>query len=265
QLASNPKSENLQFFRENGWSREAFAYLTKLHESMARQSLGRTTSVPDKPKFEQASIRPCEQDFPGVGGRGDSFGAGGSGSIRVSPGRVDALCLTVDTLIALAHRSLNNNPPPLPGLNLRMNSNYTVAPHELDSIHDGTRVRGGPDWVRSDKYTIAAIGDSTDAPTLQGPMLFDLLESRFKLKLRIETEVIPVYALTIATGGLKINPINIESGKYEELRKIRESLTSSQSVPGPRANLSQSVPVPDPGELDKLRATYSALLGCSFL
>lgn len=60
QLASNPKSENLQFFLETGWSREAFAYLSNLHESMAqslaaRQSPGRTTSVSDKAKFEEAS------------------------------------------------------------------------------------------------------------------------------------------------------------------------------------------------------------------
>src|SRR5262249_49614327 len=95
QLASNPKAENLKLFLETGWSREAFAYLSKLHESMAqslaaRQSSGRTPSVSDKPKFEEASIRPCQQDFPGAGGRGTSRGAGGSGSIRISPGRVDA-------------------------------------------------------------------------------------------------------------------------------------------------------------------------------
>ena len=265
QLASNPKSENLQFFRETGWSREAYAYLSKLHESIAqslaaRQSPGRTPTVSDKAKFEEASIRPCEQDIPGVGGRGDSPGGGGSGSIRLSPGRVDALCLTVDTLIAIAHRSLNNNPAPFPGLNLRMNSTYTIAPHETDSIHEGTRVRGGPDWVRSEKYTIAAIGDSTDLPTLRGPMLLDLLERRFKLKLRNETEEIPVYAVTIATGGLKIKPIEIEPVKYEELRKIRASSNLAQSGPRPSG---QSVQ--DPRELEKLRATYSGLLGCSFL
>jgi uncharacterized protein (TIGR03435 family) len=213
QLASNPKSEDLKFFLETGWSREAFAYLSKLHESMAqslaaRPSQGRTPSVPDKPKFEEASIRLCEQNIQAPeGARG-----GGSGSIRISPGRVDALCLTVPTLIKIAHRSLNNNP-----MTGDMGMNRTFG---LGTGEDGTRVRGGPDWVRSEKYTIAAIGDSTDGPTLQRPMLLDLLERRFKLKLRIETEEIPVYELTIAKSGLKIEPIDPGPEWYARLHAI---------------------------------------------
>jgi hypothetical protein len=167
---------------------------------------------------------------------------------------VDALCITVDNLIALAHRSLNNNPgrqfSPPSCCTLKMNSTFSWPE---DGAEDGTRVRGGPDWVRSEKYTVLAVGDSTDAPTLQGPVLLDLLERRFKLQLRVETEEIPVYALTIANGGLKIKPI--ESVKYEELRKLRASmnLTRRSAQEGP-----------DPRELDKL-ATYSSLLGCSYL
>jgi len=85
-------------------------------------------------------------------------------------------------------------------------------------------------------------------------MLLDLLERRFNLKLRVETEEIPVYALTIAKGGLKIKPIEVESVKYEELRKLRASWNLS------RRSREEG---PDPRELDKL-ATYSGLLGCSF-
>jgi uncharacterized protein (TIGR03435 family) len=132
-----------------------------------------------------------------------------------------------------------------------MNSTKTLAPHELDAIHDGSRVRGGPDWAHSEKYTILAIGDSTDAPTLQGPMLLDLLESRFKLKLRVETEEIPVYALTIAPGGLKMKAL--ESVNYEELRRIRASFDLA-----PRPSRA-----PDPNS--NAKAAYSSLLGCSFL
>jgi uncharacterized protein (TIGR03435 family) len=227
QLASNPKSPALdsdrEFFPETGWSPEASAYLSKLQESTAqnlatRQSSRGTSSVSDKPKFEEASIRPCEQDLPAAG-RG---GGGSSGSIRLSPGRVDALCMTVATLITVAHRSLENNPPGRIALPMNVTSSYPAG--------DGTRVRGGPDWVRSDKYTIAAVGDSTDAATLQGPMLMDLLERRFNLKLRVETEEIPFYALTIAEGGLKIKPLENDSVKYEELRKVR---ASGQRGPGP--------------------------------
>jgi uncharacterized protein (TIGR03435 family) len=244
QFPFNPNSEDLQFFRETGWSREAYAYLSKLHESMAqslaaRQSAGGTVSVSDKPKFEEASIRPCKEDFPAAGGRG----GGGTGSIRLSPGRVDALCMTVPTLINMAHRSLNNNPfAEGTNINLPMNVTGSFPPE------DGTRVRGGPDWVRSEKYTVAAVGDSTDGPTLQGPMLLDLLERRFKLKLRVETEEISVYALTIAKGGLKIKPIEIEYVKYEELRKLRASLN-----PGLRGR----------SQLER-DPTYVGLMGCSY-
>jgi uncharacterized protein (TIGR03435 family) len=239
QLASNPKSEDLKFFRETGWSREAFAYLSKLHESMAqslaaRQSPGRTPTVSDKAKFEEASIRLCEQDIQApAGARG-----GGSGSIRVSPGRVDVLCMTVPTLITLAHRFLHNTPM---REDLMMNSTYGFVPE------DGTRVRGGPDWVRSEKYTIVAVGDSTDVLTLQRPMLLDLLERRFKLKLRVETEETPVYALTIAKGGLKIKPLDV---KYEEVQKILASI----SPVSPRGM--------DPKDLNAM-FTVIGLLGCS--
>jgi uncharacterized protein (TIGR03435 family) len=72
-------------------------------------------------------------------------------------------------------------------------------------VEDGVRVRGGPDWVRSERYTIDAVADgAADGPTMSGPMLLDLLERRFQLKAHIETEQIPAYALTVAPGGLKM-------------------------------------------------------------
>jgi uncharacterized protein (TIGR03435 family) len=173
----------------------------------ARQATGQTTPVSDKPKFEAASIRPCEKEVQApAGARG-----GGSNSMRITPGRVDALCMTLLTLIRTAYRSLDNNTV-LGKTSLPMNVTYGFG------AEDGTPVRGGPDWVRSEKYTIAAIGDSTDGPTLQGPMLLELLERRFKMKSRVETEETPVYALTIANGGLKIKPLEPES--YEDARAL---------------------------------------------
>jgi uncharacterized protein (TIGR03435 family) len=206
QFPSLPQSEDLAFFRATGWSREAAAYLAKMHEELAqrlaaRQSSGRPASISDKPRFEEASIRLCEQDIQTPqGARG-----GGSNSFRVSPGRIDAVCMTLPSLIKIAYRPLDNNPasPGTPSaLQIRqMNVTYGLGGE------DGTRVRGGPDWVRSERYTIAAVADgSTDAVTLQRPMLLDLLERRFQLRLRVETEEAPVYALTIAKSGLKLKP-----------------------------------------------------------
>jgi len=248
QLASNPQSDDRTFFRETGWSPEASAYLSKLQESAqslaARQSAEGPTSPSDKPKFEEASIRLCEKELPAVDGvRGSG---GGAGNIRLSPGRLDVQCMTVNTLISLARPFLKNNPRQLPenGL-LTMNGNPSFTPE------DQTRVRSGPDWVRSERYTIAAVGDSTDAPTLQVPMLMDLIERRFNLKWRVETEEIPVYELSIAKGGLKIKPIEMESGKYEEFRKIRASL------PPQRGRNFEMVMLRD-------EPTYAGLLGCSY-
>jgi uncharacterized protein (TIGR03435 family) len=41
---------------------------------------------------------------------------------------------------------------------------------------------------------------------MHGPMLQALLEDRFKLRVHRETRDVPVYALTIAKGGLKLPP-----------------------------------------------------------
>jgi uncharacterized protein (TIGR03435 family) len=81
---------------------------------------------------------------------------------------------------------------------------------------DDDLFRGGPAWVRADRYTVEA---STENPLANGPaegntpanktlkaMLQTLLEDRLHLKIHRETEEIPVYALTIAKTGLKLKP-----------------------------------------------------------
>jgi uncharacterized protein (TIGR03435 family) len=74
---------------------------------------------------------------------------------------------------------------------------------------DGQRVRGGPDWVRSERYTVEAVtgaGTAPNAEAMSGPMLLRLLERRLQLQAHIEADQIPAYALTVAGGGLKIKP-----------------------------------------------------------
>ena len=80
------------------------------------------------------------------------------------------------------------------------------------------RIRGGPAWIHSDYYTIDA---KTDDPVANGPnlgptpantlmrgaMLRALLEDRFQLKTHRAVEEIPMYALTVASGGLKMQPM----------------------------------------------------------
>src|SRR5262249_32027438 len=85
QASSNPKLQELEFFEEIGWSREAAAHLSMLHESVAQSLAARQNSrggASGGPQFEEASVRPCLEDYRAPqGARG-----GGSNSIRVSPG-----------------------------------------------------------------------------------------------------------------------------------------------------------------------------------
>src|SRR6185369_12972232 len=110
-----------------------------------------------------------------------------------------ALCMTPATLIRIASRKLSNNGAI--GENLVFDMTYGLG------MEDGSRVRGGPDWVRSEKYTISAVTQGpADAATIRGPMLLSLLAKRFRLKTHVDSEEIPVWALKIAKGGLKIKP-----------------------------------------------------------
>src|SRR5215470_8438584 len=118
QVSSRSKSE-LAIALEIGWSREAAAYLAMLHQEIAQSIAARQAApsapiqaeVPKTPQFEEASIKPCPKDFRAPEG----MRGGGSNSMRLSPGRLDALCMTVATLIRTAYRPLKNNSA-FPGL-----------------------------------------------------------------------------------------------------------------------------------------------------
>jgi bla regulator protein BlaR1 len=80
-----------------------------------------------------------------------------------------------------------------------------------------TRIVGGPDWLLTAQYDIQAkIDDSLYAamqkmaPEQQREqvdlMEQSLLAERFELKMHFETRDMPVYALVVAKGGLKLTP-----------------------------------------------------------
>jgi uncharacterized protein (TIGR03435 family) len=159
--------------------------------------------------FEAASIRQCDQDsLPGApeGARG-----GGANSFRMTPGRTYILCMTPATIIRTAYEygpvdlefmkadSRGIGPG---GEGLKLENVYGLG------VEDGRRVRGGPSWIRDEHYSIeASAGAPADAQTMSGPMLRALLETRFKLKVHIETEEVPAFDLIVAKGGLKVKPV----------------------------------------------------------
>ncbi|MGH9239845.1 MAG: TIGR03435 family protein [Vicinamibacterales bacterium] len=182
--------------------------------------------------FEEASVRPCDPDnLPAT----VSAGRGGSGpnAVYMTPGRFYALCMTPATLIrtAYGYRSWNQEVEMwfmddiVPGG--RTFSKLAAGTLNMQGVEDGRRVRGGPDWMRTERYTIEAVaGDmpadkddaciskggrglpkefcSANAASMSGPMLRALLERRFGLKAHVVTEQTTAYNLVIAPGGLKM-------------------------------------------------------------
>jgi uncharacterized protein (TIGR03435 family) len=212
QFATNPTIAPRPVAEAITWSRHADVHLSQLESFRKGMTQtagvlspvavpGQTPRATDQAstEFEEASIRECDPDnLPPApaGARG-----GGANSLQMTPGRMYALCLTPATLIRTAY---GYSPANFFGNRGRGPAMRTDAVYGL-GVEDGQRVRGGPDWVRNEHYTIEAVaGTPADAETLRGPMLRALLERRFGLKAHIETEQIPAFALTVAPGGLKI-------------------------------------------------------------
>jgi uncharacterized protein (TIGR03435 family) len=127
-----------------------------------------------RPAFEVASIKPNNNC---VGDNQDE---------QFSAGRVGVTCIRLSNLIKAAYGTFANGP----------NSKATRL-----------RLYGLPEWANSSRYDITA-KTAGEAPIDQmfGPMLQVLLEDRFQLKVHRETRQLPVYVMTVAKRGLKIQP-----------------------------------------------------------
>jgi uncharacterized protein (TIGR03435 family) len=96
-------------------------------------------------------------------------------------------------------------------------------------------ITGGPDWIRAsdhDGYVIEAKAEGNPGAFSMrtGPMMRGLLEDRFKLKLHFATRVVPVYALTVAKGGPKLQPFQEGSCLNWDSRRATLSLLSEQQA-----------------------------------
>jgi uncharacterized protein (TIGR03435 family) len=160
---------------------------------------GGPISAPARQEFEEASIRPCDPDSipaPPEGARG-----GGPNSLQMTPGRTHVLCMTLATIIRTAYGYAPANA--FSNAGRARGFNYTNV-YGL-GVEDGRRVRGGPDWIRNDRYTIDAVAaGAADAASMSGPMLRALLAKRFHLQAHIDSEQIPAFDLVVAPGGLKM-------------------------------------------------------------
>jgi bla regulator protein BlaR1 len=135
------------------------------------------SAVGAAPKFEVASITRCTDE----GGIADA-----------SPGRLNLGCLA---LVNAADST---------GLIQRAYVRFANGRFNPIGI---VPIAGGPDWIHSDRYGINAKAKGNPSQEMmQGPMLQALLEDRFKLKIHRETKEVPVYLLTVAEGGPKLEP-----------------------------------------------------------
>lgn len=124
------------------------------------------------PKFEAVSIKSCAtfrksnvRDF--------------------SPGMFHSECTTVDRLIQQAYGLFADG---------HMNPGSSLM------------VSGGPSWTKSDLYKIDAKAENPEnRAMMNGPMLQTVLEDKFKLTFHRETRPIPVYTLTVASGGPQLD------------------------------------------------------------
>lgn len=91
------------------------------------------------------------------------------------------------------------------------------------------QVSGGPGWVTSDEFDIVAKpqGDFSGAAILA--MAKALLADRFSLRLHSESKEMPVYALVVAKGGLRLTP---SVGQGPEVRGGRGRLTARNVTMG---------------------------------
>jgi uncharacterized protein (TIGR03435 family) len=199
----------------------------------ARAAAAQTGPTPASQTFEEASIKECDPD--NLQPVPDGARGGGANSFRMTPGRTNALCMTLATIIRTAY---GYGPMDLDfitgggfgpgGRGLSLNTVYGLG------VEDGKRVRGGPDWIRSERYTIEAVADgATDALTMRGPMLQALLERRFQLKARIEVEQVPAFNLTVAKGGLKIKPVSADGVQADGFIRAGVNNEACESLPPP--------------------------------
>ena len=163
------------------------------------------------------------------------------------PGELFINCLSVSELI---NHSVATGPNPL------LNDSGELEPF------DNQRIRGGPNWMYSDYYTIdakssdPAVAASADpySPAarrlLNGPMLHSLLVDRFQLKMHREVEQVPMFALVVANSGFKLQPLakGVTAWTEEQSRKNFESVSHLVTPGDPAASKLLKHPLsPAPG------------------
>jgi uncharacterized protein (TIGR03435 family) len=107
------------------------------------------------------------------------------GRAGLSPHNLAIPCVSLRTLIRLAYGDMLVGP--------------SLGARRME-------VQGGPGWLDTERYQVLAKSEGSAAGQPAAPMLQTLLEERFKVKVHKEAKSSPVYILTVAGGGPKLQP-----------------------------------------------------------
>jgi uncharacterized protein (TIGR03435 family) len=171
-----------------------------------------------RPSFEVATVKPCTIDPAGRGGGGGP-----------TPGRFQLGCAPLRDLIHTAYSNFGDG--------VRFNAN-------------GPQILGGPGWIDSTFYEInAKAEDKAPIGKMAGPMLQAVLEDRFNLKVHHETKELPVFVLTVAKGGIRMQ------------RTKEGSCVSSSDLNDPPPPPVPNQPVLNPCGPRRMRGSGATIIG----
>jgi uncharacterized protein (TIGR03435 family) len=97
----------------------------------------------------------------------------------------------------------------------------------------------GPDWITTDRFDIAATLPDGARQDQVPIMMQTLLEDRFELKTHREKKDLPVYALRVASGGLKMTEVLPDPGVELSDPKAPQTFTRQGSGRGIFLDLGQ--------------------------
>lgn len=74
------------------------------------------------------------------------------------------------------------------------------------SVQGGSQIVDAPEWMKTERWDVSGVPDAPGKPNLPQfqSMMRKLLAERFGLKLHKEQREMPVFALTVAKGGVKL-------------------------------------------------------------
>jgi uncharacterized protein (TIGR03435 family) len=93
-------------------------------------------------------------------------------------------------------------------------------------------VSGGPGWIRTDRYDVAAkaVVDGNLTERQLQPMLQALLADRFKLRLHNASKEMAGYALVVARGGPKLTAA-ADGEERSDTFRLNQNGLSGQGIP----------------------------------